>query len=107
VNEVYFRNQLTENFNNMLTNEKNIYHTLRIAAALCFIGHGTFGIITKEIWCNYFGVFGIGHAMAYKLMPWVGSFDILCGLSLLIYPTWAVVGWLVIWGAITAFLRPM
>ncbi|HWZ02416.1 MAG TPA: hypothetical protein VNX40_02330 [Mucilaginibacter sp.] len=91
----------------MLTNEKNIYYTLRIAAAMCFIGHGAFGIITKEIWCNYFGVFGIGHAMAYKLMPWLGSFDILCGLSLLIYPTWAVVGWLVIWGAITAFLRPM
>ncbi|MDR3697605.1 hypothetical protein [Mucilaginibacter sp.] len=91
----------------MLTNEKNIYYTLRIAAAMCFIGHGAFGIITKEIWCNYFGVFGIGHAMAYKLMPWLGSFDILCGLSLLIYPTWAIVGWLVIWGAITAFLRPM
>jgi len=91
----------------MLTNEKYIYHTLRFAAAMCFIGHGAFGIITKEIWCNYFAVFGIGHDMAYKLMPWLGTFDISLGISLIVYPTWAVVGWLVIWGAVTAFLRPM
>ena len=91
----------------MIQNETKIYYTLRIAAAMCFIGHGTFGIIGKEIWCNYFAVFGIGHDMAYKLMPWLGSVDILMGLSLLIYPTRAVLCWLVIWGAITAFLRPM
>jgi hypothetical protein len=91
----------------MMMHERNIYNTLRIAAAMCFIGHGAFGIITKEIWCNYFAVFGIGHHMAYVLMPWLGTFDICMGLSLLVYPTWAVVGWLVVWGAVTAFLRPM
>jgi len=91
----------------MLTNDRKIYYTLRIAAAMCFIGHGAFGIIGKEIWCNYFAVFGIGHQMAYKLMPWVGSVDLLCGISLLIYPTRLVLGWLVVWGTITAFLRPM
>ena len=91
----------------MLYNDKRIYYTLRIAAAMCFIGHGSFGIIGKEIWCNYFAVFGIGHDMAYKLMPWLGSVDIIMGLSLLFYPTRAVLWWLVIWGALTAFLRPM
>ncbi len=83
-------------------------HTiLRIAAAMCFIGHGAFGIITKPVWCNYFAVFGIGHDTAYHLMPIVGTLDILLGLSLLVYPTAAAAGWLVIWGVVTALLRPL
>ena len=86
---------------------QNISYTLRIASAMCFIGHGAFGIITKTIWCNYFGVFGIGHDLAYRLMPVLGSVDILMGLSLLIYPVRAVALWLVMWGFITASLRPL
>ncbi len=86
---------------------KDLRITLRLAAAMCFFGHGIFGIITKPIWCNYFGVFGIGHSMAYQLMPVVGTMDILMGLSLLVYPTRAVLGWLVGWGAFTALLRPL
>jgi hypothetical protein len=85
----------------------NIHVTLRIAAALCFIGHGAFGIITKPIWCNYFAVFGVGHDMAYRLMPVLGTVDILMGLSILLYPTRAVFGWLVMWGLVTASLRPL
>jgi hypothetical protein len=91
----------------MLQNDRKIYYTLRFAAAMCFIGHGAFGIITKQIWCNYFAVFGIGHDMAFRLMPWLGSVDILMGISLLVYPTRPVLWWLIIWGTITAFLRPM
>jgi uncharacterized membrane protein YphA (DoxX/SURF4 family) len=86
---------------------QSIHYTLRIASAMCFIGHGVFGIITKPIWCNYFAVFGIGHDVAYKLMPFVGALDILMGLSLLIYPIRAVAGWLVVWGIVTASLRPL
>jgi uncharacterized membrane protein YphA (DoxX/SURF4 family) len=85
----------------------NMHATLRIASAMCFIGHGAFGIITKPIWCNYFAVFGIGHDLAYRLMPVLGSVDILLGLSLLFYPTRAVLTWLVAWGAMTALLRPL
>lgn len=85
----------------------NIHITLRVASALCLIGHGSFGIITKPIWCNYFGVFGIGHDLAYQLMPVVGTVDILMGLSLFFYPTRAVLGWLVVWGSVTALLRPL
>ena len=86
---------------------QRIHYTLRIASAMCFIGHGAFGIITKPIWCNYFAVFGIGHDLAYRLMPLLGTADILLGLSLLIYPLRAVAGWLVCWGLITASLRPL
>ena len=74
---------------------------------MCFIGHGAFGIITKPIWCNYFAVFGIGHELAYWLMPLVGGIDILLGLSLLFYPIRAVAAWLVFWGVVTASLRPL
>jgi hypothetical protein len=74
---------------------------------MCFIGHGAFGLITKPIWCNYFAVFGIGHDLAYRLMPLVGVVDILMGLSLLVYPIRAVAGWLVVWGLVTASCRPL
>ena len=87
--------------------EKKIYSTLRIACAMCFIGHGAFGIITKAIWCNYFGVFDIGHDMAYSLMPYVGVMDISLGLLILVYPLRIVFGWLIIWGTFTAMLRPL
>jgi hypothetical protein len=87
--------------------EKRIYYTLRIACAMCFIGHGAFGIITKAIWCNYFGVFGIGHDMAYSLMPYVGILDISLGVLILFYPLRIVFGWLIIWGTFTALLRPL
>jgi hypothetical protein len=87
--------------------EKNIYYTLLVANAMCFIGHGSFGIITKPIWCNYFAVFGIGHQLSYQLMPVVGTLDILCGLSMLIYPTRAIAMWLVVWSLVTASLRPL
>ncbi|HTS43587.1 MAG TPA: hypothetical protein VMH01_04265 [Puia sp.] len=74
---------------------------------MCFIGHGAFGIITKPIWCNYFAVFGIGHELAYNMMPIVGSFDILMGLVLLFFPLRIIPAWLVLWSIMTALLRPL
>ena len=90
-----------------INSEQKIHYTLRIAAAMCCIGHGSFGIIKKAIWCNYFGVFGIGHDLAWQLMPIVGTIDIMMGIIILVYPTRAALGWLVIWGLITALLRPL
>lgn len=87
--------------------EKKLFHTLRIGVAMCFIGHGAFGIITKQIWCNYFAVFGVGETTAYSLMPVVGSFDIIMGILMLVYPMRIVPGWLVFWGVFTALLRPL
>jgi uncharacterized membrane protein YphA (DoxX/SURF4 family) len=84
-----------------------LHYLFRIACAMCFIGHGAFGIITKQIWCNYFGVFGIGEVLAYQLMPVVGSIDILLGLILIVYPIRAAAAWLVFWGLFTASLRPL
>jgi hypothetical protein len=74
---------------------------------MCFIGHGAFGIITKQVWCNYFGVFGIEESAAYTLMPFVGIVDILMGIILIIYPLRIVAIWLIFWGLFTALLRPL
>lgn len=90
-----------------LTPTQKIHYTLRVAMAFCFIGHGSFGIITKAIWCNYFAVFGIGTGLAYKLMPWLGAFDVLLGLMVLILPLRIIPAWLLIWGFITALCRPL
>jgi hypothetical protein len=89
-----------------LQTSRNIHYVLRMVIAMCFIGHGAFGIITKPIWCNYFAVFGIGTDTAYTLMPWVGVADILLGVIMLVYPLRAIALWLVMWGMLTAFLRP-
>jgi hypothetical protein len=90
-----------------LTLEKKLHYTLRFAVAMCFIGHGAFGIITKPIWCNYFAVFGIGHDLSYRLMPLLGSLDIFAGLVMLVFPMRAIPAWLVFWGIVTACLRPL
>jgi hypothetical protein len=90
-----------------LDNTKKIHYTLRIAAAMCFIGHGAFGIITKLIWCNYFALFGIGKTTAYHLMPILGSVDIMLGIILLFKPVRAIAVWLVVWGIVTALCRPL
>ena len=91
----------------MHSQSQKIHYSLRIAAAMCFIGHGAFGIITKPIWCNYFALFGIGKATAYQLMPVVGAVDILLGIILLFRPIRAIAFWLVIWGIVTALCRPL
>lgn len=83
-------------------------HTLfRVACAMCFIGHGAFGFITKQVWCNYFAVFGIGEETAYSLMPYIGIADVFCGILFIVYPIRAAAMWLVFWGFFTALLRPL
>src|SRR5262245_2443222 len=81
--------------------------TLRIGAFMCFVGHGAFGVITKEAWVPYFGVAGIGRETAFHLMPLVGVVDIIVGCSMLIRPRPAVACWMVLWAAWTALLRPL
>lgn len=90
-----------------LTNTQKIHYILRIAAAMCFIGHGAFGILTKSIWCNYFALFGIDKMTAYRLMPLVGLIDITLGIILLFKPVRAIALWLVVWAILTALFRPL
>jgi hypothetical protein len=74
-----------------------LHPLLRVAVGLCFIGHGAFGIITKEAWLPYFGLVGIGPALAFRLMPVIGLVDILIGLAVLIRPLRATLLYAVLW----------
>lgn len=80
---------------------------LRIGVAGCFIGHGAFGIITKAGWVPYFAVGGVSEPLAWKLMPWVGSMDVIMGLLALAWPCRALFIWAALWATWTALLRPL
>jgi hypothetical protein len=86
---------------------RNVHWTLRLGAAACFIGHGAFGIITKEAWVPYFGFVGIPRDLAFTLMPVVGSIDIVAGLLVLFSPRPIVLAYMTVWALWTALLRPL
>jgi hypothetical protein len=81
--------------------------TLRTGVAMCFIGHGAFGLITKKAWVPYFGVVGIPESAAWHLMPWVGGMDVVIGFLAFIWPCRALFLWAATWAVWTALLRPL
>jgi hypothetical protein len=84
-----------------------LHWTLRVGAFLCFVGHGAFGIMTKQAWLPYFAVAHIGPATAYSLMPVIGAIDFAMGCLVLFSPRPAVVYWMTLWAVWTALLRPL
>lgn len=79
----------------------------RISVLMEFVGHGAFGIMTKASWVPYFGVFGIGEAWAYRLMPVIGTVDITMGVLGFLSPRRAALLYMTFWGLFTACLRPL
>ena len=84
-----------------------VHWTLRIAAFACYVGHGAFGIITKAAWVPYFGIIGIPEWMAWRLMPVVGTVDIILGILVLIRPMPVVLLYMTGWSIWTALLPPL
>jgi uncharacterized membrane protein YphA (DoxX/SURF4 family) len=80
---------------------------LRVAVALEFVGHGLFGVIGKEAWLAYYDVFGISADHGRILMPITGGVDITLGILVLIRPTRILIGYMAVWGLLTASLRPL
>src|SRR5262245_27626959 len=87
--------------------ERKLHWLLRLGVVGCFLGHGAYGVLTKEAWVPYFGVVGIDRAWAYRLMPWIGIMDIGLGLTMAIVPLRIVLLHLTVWGLWTAALRPL
>ena len=83
------------------------FWVLRFGAALCFIGHGAFGFITKAAWIPYFAVVGIPEAWAYRLMPVIGAMDVMAGMAVLFAPRGLPLVYMVAWATWTALLRPL
>ena len=102
-----------ETFGSRLTSASAIggavsaYWVLRVGAALCFIGHGAFGFITKSAWVPYFAVVGIPEAWAYRLMPLVGAVDVTVGMAVLFAPRGLPLIYMTVWALWTALLRPL
>ena len=86
---------------------RQVHWILRIGAAMCFVGHGAFGIITKAAWIPFFGVVGIPENLAWALMPVVGTIDIAAGIALLLVPVPGVLVYMSVWALWTAMLRPL
>lgn len=87
--------------------ERTLVTLLRVAFAMCFIGHGAFGILRKVDWLPFFSQFGIDAPLAMALMPVVGVVDITIGLLALVLPIRAVFVYGAAWCLFTAALRPM
>ena len=83
-----------------------LHWVLRIGAGMCFIGHGAFGILMKPAWAAYFQSLGFSETTAFRLMPIVGTVDILMGIFVLLSPCRAVLLWMTGWATFTALLRP-
>src|SRR4029434_5550856 len=86
--------------------ERQLHWLLRVGVIGCFIGHGAYGVLTKEAWVPYFGVVGIDRTWAYRLMPWTGVMDVGLGLTLASSPLRVVLLHLTGGGFWTAALRP-
>ncbi len=89
------------------TLEFKLHWILRMAAGLCFIGHGAFGVLTKAEWLPFFQVAYMGPETAYCFMPIIGTVDILMGIWILIKPYRITAIFMVLWAAWTAMLRPL
>jgi hypothetical protein len=87
--------------------EQQLSWILRVALAMCFIGHGAFGVLTKEQWVPFFGVVGLTRDTAFALMPIIGMSDIALGVLVLLAPIRAAVLYMAVWALWTAALRPL
>jgi hypothetical protein len=84
-----------------------VHVILRVAVCMCFVGHGAFGLRQKLDWLVFFDRFGIPDHIAFLLMPVIGTVDICLGISALVRPTKALLVYMVLWGTVTALLRPL
>jgi hypothetical protein len=89
------------------TPEWHLHWLFRLALCAEFVGHGAFGVMTKQAWVPYFTLFGFPEAWAWTLMPVVGSVDITLGVLALVAPTRAGLLYMAWWGLFTASLRPL
>lgn len=92
-------------------NTKNntiIEWVLRIAIAGEFIGHGVFALQGKAQWIGWIHqLTGTNKEFAAQLLFFIGLFDILVALMILIKPMRAILLWAAIWGFWTALVRPL
>ncbi|MGH9189987.1 MAG: hypothetical protein ACRD0Q_08155 [Acidimicrobiales bacterium] len=83
---------------------------LRISVALLLVGHGGLGVwADKKEWFDFFGWFGVGQATvaSVHLMQWVGVFEIVLGVAVLVKPLRGLLVFVLVWKVGTELLRPL
>ena len=105
--EFFFQGLLSSHSGHRKTLQTQLHWTLRVTVALCFIGHGTWGLITKSGWLPFFASQGIEGELAWTLQRFIGAFDIAMALLILWRPNRAILIWMFLWALWTAILRPL
>ena len=107
IKDYFLKGIFTKHDGKLETLQKQLHWVLRISVALCFIGHGTWGIITKAGWLPFFASQGIPLDLAWNLQPLIGAFDILMAFLILWKPRRIILFWMFLWALWTAALRPL
>src|SRR3989344_610503 len=89
-------------------NTKLIGWILRIGIAGEFIGHGLLAIGGKADWIKWIGqLMGTNPELSATLLWWIGAFDVVVALIVLVRPIPAILLWAAFWGFWTALVRPL
>ncbi len=83
-----------------------LHRSLRLACALCFLGHGIQGVLTTADWLPLFHLFAIPEWVAWPSMPAWGAIDLTVGLIALLHPCRAILVWMAGWSLLMALLLP-
>lgn len=97
-------------FNQIFTmnNQKLIEWILRIAVAGEFIGHGLLAIGGKKDWIGWISqMINVSNPTAVSLLWWIGAFDLVVALIVLVKPIRIALLWAAFWGFWTALVRPI
>ena len=80
---------------------------LRMSVALCFIGHGYWGTVSKPGWVGLITPMGFSEATAWTLLPWIGWADITLGVLMVLKPRSVLIWKAFLWTLFTPLLRPL
>jgi hypothetical protein len=86
---------------------KKIEWVLRIGVFGTFLGHGIFAFLSNPDWVSYLTIVGFSTEWAMRIMPVIGTIDILVAIVTLFKPLKPVLIYAVIWAFLTALVRPV
>jgi hypothetical protein len=89
-------------------NTKLVTWILRIGVAGEFIGHGLLAVEGKADWVKWISqLAGTSPELSATLLMWIGVFDVVIALIILVKPINAALLWAAFWGFWTALVRPL
>ena len=89
-------------------NTKLIQWILRISVAGEFIGHGFLALGGKADWIKWISMrIGTSLETSATLLWWIGGFDLVVALVVLVRPIPVILLWATFWGFWTALVRPL